>query len=168
LFILVVTLLISCASDDDSPKDPFIGYWKPVEVVLSLDDGTVKTVQLSECELHTNIPVNNEGSFQMNIYNFDDELESCYMHISTYKGSWSKTSENQYVVEMKFHHITYELPEPGEYYEEGEMTFTMNTSFPADRVMHVYNQELFGFFPDEIYGDNITSYYVIYEDKNDF
>lgn len=166
LFILTIVFLLSCSSDDSTYRDSFIGDWKPVGISLLLNDGTVMDVELTECEKHTYMTVHQEGGFQLRIHAYDTDNESCYSHISSYNAHWNKVSENQYFVEMKFYYITHELPEPGEYYDEGEITFTLNVSFPEERVMHVYDQELFGFFSEEIYEENVASYYVIYENRS--
>lgn len=166
LILLTIVFLLSCSSDDEVPKDSIVGYWKPVGISLLLNDGTAKEVALTECELHTYMSMQKEGGFHLQIHTYDEDNESCYSHISSYNANWNKVSENQYSVEMKFYYITYKLPEPGEYYDEGEITFTLNVSFPEEKVMHIHDQELLGFFPEEIYGEDVASFYVIYENRS--
>src|SRR5690606_10508877 len=104
LFLMIIVFISSCSSDDDVDRDPFIGDWKPVGVSLLLNDGSIKEVELTECELHTYMSVHQEGGFQFKIHAYDKDNESCYTHISSYNANWNKVSENQYFVEMKFYY----------------------------------------------------------------
>lgn len=163
LFVIAV-FLFSCSSESDGYKDPSIGSWSLMGVTLLLNDGTVMDVELT-CEVATYLSLHNDGGVNFQLHAYDEEFNGCYSHITANKAYWTKISENKYFIEMKFHYTHPYLLDPGEYYEEGEITFSLDVSFPEDKVMHVYNQELFGLFPAEIYGENVASYYVVYKDK---
>ena len=162
LFTLVVPLFFSCSSDD-TPLDPFIGSWQAKSVSLTLNDGSTQLVELAECDQPINIYALREGGFILEISAYDEEYEGCYIHITTYQSNWNKLSENQYFVEMKFYYTHPYLLDPGEYYEEGEMSFMLDVSFPDEKIMYIYNQELLGFYPTPILDEGVVSYSIIYE-----
>lgn len=163
ILFLITILFFSCSSDNDLLLDPLIGDWESVSVSLLLNDGTTREVALTECERQIYMFASQTGGFIMKISAYDEEYEGCYIHISSYRSYWNKVSEDLYVVDMDYYIITQEVREPGEYYEEGAITFTLDVSFPSEKTMHVHNQELLGFYPEAVFGEDVASFYIIYK-----
>lgn len=162
IFFLMSTLLLSCSTNDDVPLDPFIGDWESVSVLLLLKNGTDREVPLTECERQIYMAAPQRGGFIMEISAYDEEYGGCYIHISSTKSKWNKVSKDRYMVDMEYYYSTPTL-EPGEQYEEDSITFTLDVSFPAEKSMHVYNQELLGFYPEAVLAEDVASFYIIYK-----
>lgn len=64
------------------------------------------------------------------LYVDDVDYDGCYAHIAANKVKWNKISENQYLIDMQFYHTHPYMLDLREYFEEREITFTIDVSFP--------------------------------------
>ena len=160
--LIIAGFLYSCSSDDESKSDQLIGYWKPVQVGLVLTDGTTRVETLPECEQEGSMRIRNNGQFGLSIYAQISADVNCHRHIATLDGSWNKVSENNYSIYFWFY---YDDEDYNTVWEEGEINFSMDVSFPEKDILHVYDQELLGYYPEAVLADDVVSFYMIYHDK---
>ena len=163
LVTLIAAFSLSCSSNDDIPLDSIVGSWDFSGVSITYKDGTQKQVEVNECFQYLYMFANKNGGYALDIPIYDADFGDCYIRIRTSKGNWQKLSENLYHVEMQFYYITPYLPEPGEYYEEGEASFNLDVSFPDSKTMYVHNQDLLGYYPEEVLDEDVVSFSIIYK-----
>lgn len=164
IFIVIIAgFLFSCSSDDEVKSDPLIGFWNPFQVGLVLADGTTRVEALPECEQGASMRIHKNGQFGLSIYAQLNEEEDCLRRIETMDGSWDKVTENNYAIYFWFY---YDDEDYNAVLEEGEANFSLDVSFPEKDILHVYDQELLGFYPEAVLAEDVESFYIIYRDES--
>lgn len=163
LILIIAGFFFSCSSNDKDKIDPLIGFWEPVQVGLVLADGTTRVEALPECEQGGSMRIHKNGQFGLSIYAQINEESNCHRHIATLDGNWGKVTENNYSIYFWFY---YDDEDYNAELEEGEANFSLDVSFPEEDILHVYDQELLGFYPEAVLAEDVVSFYIIYRDGN--
>ena len=165
--LLIMSLLMStsCTTDDDVIEvyDPIVGRWKPVSLVWETTDNHVHDIQLTECQQISKIRFVEEHFIGFDLFPlYQENPDDCYTFISNIIGAWVFVYTNRYSVYYEYfnldsvtHFPDYDNPQNG--------SFIFDVEFIGDNTMHIIEQDMLGYFTEQLPEDDVKTYYVVYE-----
>ena len=113
--VVILSIIISCSSDDDSQSDPLVGTWKLIEFTSN-----GRTTILEGCVTETTYEFKENGTFLIQVYN--ENIDNNCVIIDTSNGEWNNKNGNIY--EFK--------ADSSDTFTEAEVVFTGDTFILED------------------------------------